>query len=151
MEHRAPSRVFGDASRACVELESAAFGGNGDPQRVAREQQLAGRPFLSRCFASSTRFTGSINLDDALARRESARRGDFFHERFDVGTEKLVRAIAGFADEMKMSWMSVGMLEAEAAFTEIDFPRDSGLDHPLQRPIHGRAADAMVFAFDQID
>ncbi len=43
------------------------------------------------------------------------------------------------------------MLEPEAALAEVDFARDAGLDHPLQRAIDGGAADAMVLLADQID
>ena len=52
---------------------------------------------------------------------------------------------------MKVAWMPVGVFVAEPAFTEIDFARDAGVDHPLQRPVDRGPADAMVFALDQFD
>src|SRR6185436_11036991 len=59
--------------------------------------------------------------------------------------------MAGLADQMKMARLPVRMLEPEAPFTEIDFAGDAGVDHPLQRAIDGRAADAVVFPTNQID
>ena len=47
--------------------------------------------------------------------------------------------------------MTIGMLEAKATFAEIDLARDARVDHPLQRAVDGRAADAVIFAFDEID
>ena len=52
---------------------------------------------------------------------------------------------------MKVARLPVGMLEAEAAFAEIDFAGDARVDHPLQRAVDGRAADAVIFAADEID
>ena len=43
------------------------------------------------------------------------------------------------------------MLEAKAAFAEINLPCDARIDHPLQRAVHRRAADALVFAADEIN
>ena len=47
--------------------------------------------------------------------------------------------------------MPVRVLEAELAFAEIDLAGDAGLDHPLQRAVDGGAADALVFAADEVD
>ena len=52
---------------------------------------------------------------------------------------------------MEVPRVPVGVFEAEPAFAEIDLAGDAGVDHPLQRAIDGRPADAMVFALDQID
>ena len=46
---------------------------------------------------------------------------------------------------------AVRLLEAEPAFAEIHLSRDPRVDHPLQRAIDGRPADAMVVAANQID
>ena len=43
------------------------------------------------------------------------------------------------------------MLEPESAFTKVDAARDTGIDHPLQRPVDRRAADATVFLPHQVD
>ena len=145
------ARILGDARGARVELEAAALGRNRNAQRVAREQQLAGRAFFGRRPAGAARLAGAVDLHDALPRREAARRRHFLDQRLDVGAEKLVRAIAGLADEMKVPRMPVRVLEAEAALAEIDLARDAGLDHPLQRAVDGRPADAMVLALDQLD
>jgi hypothetical protein len=52
---------------------------------------------------------------------------------------------------MKVPRVTVGMLEAKAALAKIDFARDTRIDHPLERPVDGRPADSVIFAFDQID
>ena len=59
--------------------------------------------------------------------------------------------MAGLADQMKVARLPVRVLEPEAPFTEVDFAGDAGVDHPLQRAIDGRAADAVVLATNQID
>ncbi len=78
-------------------------------------------------------------------------RRHFFDQRFDVRAQELEAAVAGLADEMKVPRVTVGMLEAEAAFAEVDLARDARLDHPLQRAVDGGAADALIFAADQVD
>ena len=50
-----------------------------------------------------------------------------------------------------MTRMTVRGLEARAAFAEVDFPRDASADHPLQRPVDGRPADAGRLAADEIE
>ena len=52
---------------------------------------------------------------------------------------------------MEMPRLAVGVLEAEPAFAEIDLAGDAGVHHPLQRAVDGGAADALVFAADEID
>ena len=52
---------------------------------------------------------------------------------------------------MKVPRLAVGVLEAEPAFAEVDLAGDAGVHHPLQRAVDGGAADAMVFALDEID
>ena len=47
--------------------------------------------------------------------------------------------------------MTIGMLEAEPAFAEIDLARNPRIDHPLQRPVDGGAADALVLPPNEID
>ena len=151
MKHVPAARVLGDPRRAGVELEPAALGRDRDAQRVARKQQLAGRALFRRRPAGPARLAGAVDLHHALPRRESARSSDLLDQRLDVRAEELVRAIAGLADQMEVPRMPVRVLEAEAAFAEVDFPRDAGVHHPLQRAVDRRPADAMVFALDQID
>ena len=81
---------------------------------------------------------------------EIARRGDLLDERLDVGAQKLGRAMAHVADEMKVSGMAVGGLESRTAFAEIDLAGDSGVDHPLQRAVDRGATDARIFPADEI-
>ncbi len=89
LEHAAAARVARDARGARVELQAAALGGNRDPQRVAREQQLGraalggGRP------PGAARLARAVDLQHALARREVARRRHLFDQRLDVGAEEL--------------------------------------------------------------
>ena len=52
---------------------------------------------------------------------------------------------------MEVPRLAVGVLEAEAALAEVDLAGDAGVHHPLQRAVDGGAADALVFALDQID
>ena len=59
--------------------------------------------------------------------------------------------MAGGADQMEMSRMPVGRLEARAPFAEIDFAGDAGVDHPLQRAVDRRAADPRRLAADEIE
>ena len=80
-----------------------------------------------------------------------ARRRHLLDQRLDVGAEELVRAVAGLADQVEVARMAVRMLEAEAAFAEVHLAGDARLLHPLQRAIDGGAADAVVFALDQVD
>ena len=47
--------------------------------------------------------------------------------------------------------MPVRVLEAEAAFAEIDLAGDSRIHHPLQRAVDRGAADAAIFLADEID
>src|SRR5450759_3469370 len=59
--------------------------------------------------------------------------------------------MAGGADEVKVPRVAVGRLEARAPFPEIDFARDAGTDHPLQRAVHRRAPDARRLATDEVE
>ena len=52
---------------------------------------------------------------------------------------------------MKVARMAVRLLEAEAAFAEIDLAGDPRIHHPLQGAIDRGAADAAIFLADQID
>src|SRR5688572_13272283 len=47
--------------------------------------------------------------------------------------------------------MAIGMLEAKPALAEIHLAGNARLLHPQQRAIDRGAADAMIFALDQID
>ena len=96
-------------------------------------------------------FARAVDLHDGLARLELPRRGDFLEQRLDVRAEELERLMTGAADEVEVPRVPVGVLELELAVAEIDAARDAGLDHPEQRPVDGGAADARVFATDQLD
>ena len=50
-----------------------------------------------------------------------------------------------------MARLAIGMLEPEAALAEVDLAGDAGVHHPLQRAVDGGAADALIFAADEID
>src|SRR6266850_7284605 len=95
--------------------------------------------------------TRAVDLHDALRRRKAAGRGNFLHEGFDVGAEKLERAIAGLADQMEVARLAVRMLEPEPPFAEVDFARDTCVHHPLQRAVDGGAADALILAANEVD
>ena len=47
--------------------------------------------------------------------------------------------------------MAIRMLEAKAAFAEVHLARNAGFFHPQQGAVDGGAADAVIFAFDQLD
>jgi len=47
---------------------------------------------------------------------------------------------------MKMARVAIRRLESRAAFPEVDLARDAGFDHPLQRAVHGGAADPGILA-----
>ena len=59
--------------------------------------------------------------------------------------------MAGLADQVEVARLPVGMLEAETAFAEVDLAGDAGVHHPLQRAVDGGAADALIFAPDEVD
>ncbi len=151
LEYPAAPRVARDARGAGVEVEAAAFGRNRDAKRVAREQQLRHTLFGDLRPAGLAGLAGAVDLKHALSRREPARRRNLFDQRLDVGAEELERPVAGLADQMKVPGMAVRMLEPEPALAEIDFAGDSGVDHPLQGAVDGRAADPLILAPDQID
>ena len=50
-----------------------------------------------------------------------------------------------------MARVPVRVFVAEVALAEVDAARDSGVDHPLQRAVDGRAADPAVLRADQLD
>ena len=51
---------------------------------------------------------------------------------------------------MVVTRMAERLLEPRPSLSEIDFPRDAGANHPLQRPIDGRAADPRIFFANEI-
>ena len=93
----------------------------------------------------------AVNLHDALRRTEAARRRHFLDQRLDVRAEELERSAAGLADQMEMPRLPVGMLEAESPFAEVDLAGDAGIHHPLQGAVDGGAADALIFAANQVN
>jgi hypothetical protein len=54
------------------------------------------------------------------------------------------------ANEVEMSGVAKRRFKARPTFTEIDLSGDPGVDHPLQGPIDGGAADTSVFSANQI-
>jgi hypothetical protein len=52
---------------------------------------------------------------------------------------------------MEVPRMAVRVLEPESPFTKVDAARDTGIDHPLQRPVNRRAADPRIITANQID
>ena len=149
-EDLARPRILDQLDAAAVELHAAALGRDRDAQRVAREQQLRIDALFSGG-AGAARFAGAVDLHHGLPRGEGARGRDFFDQLLDVRAQELVRAVAGLADQVEVARMAVGMLEAEAAFAEVDLARDAGFLHPQQRAVDGGAADAVIFALDQVD
>src|SRR5258708_5745869 len=52
--------------------------------------------------------------------------------------------MAGGTDQMKMARVPVRRLESRAALAEVNFARDPGAHHPLERSIHRRSADPWI-------
>src|SRR5262249_38954978 len=76
---------------------------------------------------------------------------DLFDERLDIGAQELRRRVADGADQVEMARMPVRRLVPRAPFAEVDFPRDAGVDHPLQRPVDRRTADPGRGAVDALE
>src|SRR5262249_16214798 len=148
LEDAAAAGVAGDARGARVELEAAAFGCDGDAERIAREQQLRHAAFRDRRPSGAAGFAGTVNLQDALARGEPAGGSDLLDQRLDIRAQELERSIAALADQVEVPRVPVGVLEAETALAEVDLPRDAGVHHPLQGAVDGGAADSLVLAPD---
>src|SRR6266487_172476 len=126
LKHRAASWILGDRGGARVELESAALGGNGHPQRVSREHAVRRRPFNRRRFlAGPALLAGADDLHHRLGGRKVSRRRDLLHEGLDIGAEELRRPMTGRAHEMKVPRVAEGRLEARAAVPEVDFAGDA--------------------------
>ena len=51
---------------------------------------------------------------------------------------------------MKVPRVPVRRLEARAALAEMDLPREAARDHPLQRSVHGGAADPRILAMHEV-
>jgi hypothetical protein len=79
------------------------------------------------------------------------RGGDLFHQRFDIGAEKLRRAVARRANEVEMAGVTVRRLESGTALPEIDLPGDAAIDHPLERAIDRGAANARMLTANEIE
>ena len=58
--------------------------------------------------------------------------------------------MAGLADEMEVAWVTVRRLEPRASLAEVHLARDAGVHHPLERAVHGGAADAGGIAADEL-
>src|SRR5690606_13146563 len=119
LEDRTPPRILRDLGGAGVELEPAALGRDRDPQRVAREDERRRRSRDRRrgAAAGPAVLALPVDLQDALARGEAARRGDLLDERLDVGAEELGGLVAGLADQMEMAWVAVRVLERSEEHT----------------------------------
>src|SRR5207247_256247 len=74
-----------------------------------------------------------------------------FHERFDVGAQKLGRTTALGADEMKMPRMTVRRFVARAPLPEIDLTRNVRVDHPLECSVDGRTTDTRFVATHRVE
>ena len=151
LKHRAAALIFGERRGASVELEAASLRGEGHAQRVARKHQLGGGAVdWRRLLAGPAVVARPEDLHDGARRRESARRRDLLHERFDVRAQKFRRAMALAAVEMKMPRMPVRRFVPRSALAKIDLPRDVCIDHPLERPVHRGAANPRFFPADHI-
>ena len=49
-----------------------------------------------------------------------------------------------------MARVAIRRLETRTPFAEIDFARDSGVDHPLKGPVHRRPANPRVLAVNEV-
>jgi hypothetical protein len=130
-------------------LKNRKLRGDGNAQRVAGEKKV-GVPLRCRGASRAAFLARPIDLDDALRRGEIPRRSHFFDDPLDVGAEELEGPVAGLADEMKMTRVTVRMLEPESPFAEIDLAGDAGVHHPLEGPVDGGPADTMILAPDQV-
>src|SRR5262245_38508663 len=120
LEDGAAARVFGDAGGARVELEAAALGSDCHSERVASEDEFGGGAVDRRRLpAGAALFARAEDLHHLLRRREVARAGDFFHQRFDVGAQELRRTVAGRTDQVIVARVAVRRLEARAPFAEV--------------------------------
>ena len=59
--------------------------------------------------------------------------------------------MTGRADEMKVAGVTICRLETRAAFAEIDLPRDSSSNRPLEGAINRGAANPCRFTADQLE
>src|SRR6266516_98082 len=147
LKHRAASWILGDRGGARVELESAALGGNGHPQRVSREHAVRRRPVnRRRLLARPALLAGADDLHHRLGGRKVSRRRDLLHQGLDIGAEELRRPMTGRAHEMKVPRMAARRLEARTPVPEVDFAGDACAHHPLERAVDRSAADAGRFA-----
>jgi hypothetical protein len=151
VEDLLPAGILRDARGPRIELEPAALGGNRNPERVTREQELRGGSLLGRRPTGAAGLARPVDLDDALARREAAGGGDLLDERFDVRAEELVRAVAALADQVEVARMPVRVLEPESPLAEIDLAGNARFHHPLQGAVDGGAADPLILALDHLD
>ena len=151
LEHLSPARILGHTGGAAIEVEPAALGGNRDAERVTREHEIRVAAFERRGTAGAALLARAVDLHHALRGGKASRRRHFLDKPFDVGAEELEGPVTGLANEVEVTRLTVRMLEPEAALAEVDLARDAGVDHPLQRAVDGRAADAMIVLADQID
>ena len=52
---------------------------------------------------------------------------------------------------MKMSRVPIRVFETEPALAEIDLAGNASVDHPLERPVHGRPAGRVTFRLEDVD
>src|SRR5690606_24361181 len=140
LEHPARTGVAHHHGRARVELAARPLRGDGDAQRVTREQQF-GRDLARRRLAPrAALLAGAVELHDGLAQREVPLLRHVVYELLDVGAQELHRVVARLADEVEVARVPVAVLEAEAPLTEVDLACDAGLFHPGQRAVDSGAA-----------
>src|SRR5206468_6053856 len=113
------AEVARQLGRARVEFPAAPLGGNGDAQRVAREQDIGWRAASLGGHTGPAAVTDPVDLHHALLRRKPAGRRDLLDHRLDVRAQKLDGLLAGLADQMKVPGMPVRVLEPEPAFAEV--------------------------------
>jgi hypothetical protein len=150
-EDSSPARVLGHPCRPGIEVKAAPLGCDRNPQCIAGEEQFRHAPLGEWRPTGSARVAGAVDLENALTRSESARRGNLLDQRLDVRAEEFERPAAGPADQVKVARMPVRMLEAETPLAKIDLARNAGIDHPLQGAVNGRPADALVGSSYQLD
>ena len=152
LKHGAAALILGEPGGAGVELQAASLRRDGHAQRVPGEHQLRGGAVDRRgLLARPAVVAGPEDLHDRAGGREAARRRNLLHERFDIRAQKLRRSMALGADQMKMPGMPVRRLVPRSAFAEIHLARDVGVDHPLERPVHGRAANSRFLPADDVE
>src|SRR5262245_13744915 len=59
--------------------------------------------------------------------------------------------MTALADQMEVTGLAIGLLEAESPLAEINLAGDARIHHPLQGAIDGGAADPVIVVPNEID